>query len=80
MKQQKPTSLDLCTNKVRETRGVSEKAKLHGLSLAVKTNTKFELVGEKKARQKKEAEAALPVCNKPKRNGQFQHMVCISLL
>lgn len=48
MKQQKPTSLVLCTNKVRETRGVSEKSKLHGLSLAVKTDTKSELVEKKK--------------------------------
>lgn len=46
-----PTSLVLCTNKVRETMGVCEKSKLHALSLVVNPDTKSELVENKEARQ-----------------------------
>lgn len=58
MKQQKPISLVLCINNVRETRGVSEKSKLYGLSLIVKTDTKTELVEKNEARQKKRSRSS----------------------
>lgn len=55
MEQQNPslctTALVLYTYKVRETRGISEKPKLHALSLVGNTDTKSELVENNEARQ-----------------------------